>query len=570
MNANNVNVKDMLANTADQNTKGGYIPVGFKGNSLFVYSFILERIVEIRSTQMTEMTLKSVCGAKWCEDLYMDFHTKKEEVFFNHKRLATDIIAQCQEAGPYSLSVERTCGVWPSSDHKRLLVNSSQLWDSEGKVIKRGQIEGRFYPTSGDVGFGPDTPLATGTDVNRILKAFGAVKWQSDMVPEMLLGWLVVATCAPALARRPHMYVSARAGTGKTALLSLMSYLLDSQALRLTGPQTFAALYQQLGSTNRAVILDEFEADASNRRNKETLEIARISYSLQENDNGISRGTCSGEAKNYRFFTPFLAASVVPGKFEPADLSRWVIVEAIGKQYDDALLGKSSEAQQEAILLGQRLRALAIHRWSVFQDSLDQLSQAIQRNGGDDRIADTVGPLLAGYWSLVSDKPASASDADMLVEMGGLSKHIEQREESDEVRCLDTLFSKVLTLPLMEGNCLVRKPISISEAIQAICDDPTGTPEMQQRLAQYGLRVSLMKGDWKVFIANSVEHQELRKLFRGSKWQHGGWSMTLRRLPGGEESTQRLGAGFKACKVTVFDVPADLLPANEDETQLSA
>ena len=40
--------------------------------------------------------------------------------------------------------------------------------------------------------------------------------------------------------------------------------------------------------------------------------------------------------------------------------------------------------------------------------------------------------------------------------------------------------------------------------------------------------------------------------------------MVLRRLPGGEESTQRVGAGFGAAKVTAFRVPQELLPANDE------
>jgi hypothetical protein len=46
--------------------------------------------------------------------------------------------------------------------------------------------------------------------------------------------------------------------------------------------------------------------------------------------------------------------------------------------------------------------------------------------------------------------------------------------------------------------------------------------------------------------------------------------MVLRRLPGGEESTQRMGAGFPAAKVTDFNVPRDLLPAQNDFEQLWA
>lgn len=46
-----------------------------------------------------------------------------------------------------------------------------------------------------------------------------------------------------------------------------------------------------------------------------------------------------------------------------------------------------------------------------------------------------------------------------------------------------------------------------------------------------------------------------------------GWPVVLRRLRGGEESTQRIGAGFGSSKVTVFDVPQELLPAQDDDCE---
>ena len=85
------------------------------------------------------------------------------------------------------------------------------------------------------------------------------------------------------------------------------------------------------------------------------------------------------------------------------------------------------------------------------------------------------------------------------------------------------------------------------------------------------LRVAFAKGKWSLYVVNSPMHQELRKLFAGTKWATGGWSVVLRRLPGGEESTQRIGAGLGAAKVTVVYVPEHLLSAgNEDNMLLAA
>jgi len=90
------------------------------------------------------------------------------------------------------------------------------------------------------------------------------------------------------------------------------------------------------------------------------------------------------------------------------------------------------------------------------------------------------------------------------------------------------------------------------------------------RLAQLGLRVAYARGKWSLYVVNSPMHQELRKLFSGTKWAAGGWSVVLRRLPGGEESTQRIGAGLGAAKVTVIDVPEHLIPGDDVDDMLLA
>jgi hypothetical protein len=185
--------------------------------------------------------------------------------------------------------------------------------------------------------------------------------------------------------------------------------------------------------------------------------------------------------------------------------------------------------------------------------------------GGDSRTAETVGTLLAAYWAFVSSQPIRVEEADVLLQKFDIKSRIENAVEADEHRCLEALLTRAVTFRFMEGDALVTQNLSLSEAIQRVCEDPTGNPDVVAQLARLGLRVAMVKGTWKVFIANSAEHQGLRRVYSGTKWSTGGWSMVLRRLPGGAESTQRLGAGFPASKVTVFDVPADLLPANDEE-----
>ena len=545
--------------------KGGFRCLGTEGNKCVIFSLLTMTIVRLAPAEMKEMELMSVCGADWVVAYYSYMHPKKDTLVVDHRGLATDIIRGCQEIGPYVAAFERPCGVYAESDGT-VIVNGKQAWKPEtGEVVEHGIRDGRIYPAGGDTSFTPHTPEATDDMVARVLRAFGALQWGHALAAELLLGWFGVAIVAAALRRRPHLLITASAGIGKSTMLVLMKWLLGIFGHAVTGPQSSAALYQALRGRVRAVLVDEFEADPRNGKSKATLEIARMSYSLQETDEGVTCGTPGGTVRSYRFYSPFIAAGVSPGRMEPADQTRWVVLEAIGRK-PDAFMMSEAEARE----IGPQLATRFIKRWSVFKASEEVVRERIILAGGDGRMADTVGTLLASYLTFISDKPATVDEVDALVAKLDIAARKEVHAETDEKRCLDALLSKVMPFKYQEGPALVTRSLSIAEAIQRVCEAPMDNDEVVRRLAQLGLRVTRRAGRWQLFVVNSPEHQELRKVFMGTKWSTGGWSTVLRRLPGGGEETQRIGAGFGAAKVTVFDVPTDLLPPDEGEELLAA
>lgn len=549
-----------LSSNAHQ--KGGFIPLGTAGRLFAVFSKLDKQVRLLKTSDFNEMQLKADFGAQWCDDVYEEFHEKKEVLFFNHKRMAKDIMSGCQAAGPFNVLNERGLGVWRHGD--TLLVNGKELWVPGGDVLEHGIIDGMVYPVCGDLGFGPDTPSATDEEVQEVLKAFASMTWKQPIGCELLLGFLGVGFLSTAMRRRPHMLLTGPAGCGKSTMLAQIGWLLGKMAYGCTGPQTMAAYYQSLGGKSKVVVHDEFEANPASKACAATFEVARSSYSLEEGNNGIVKGSPSGPI-SYRFYSPFIAAGISPGKMEPADLTRWVVLEAMAKPNGRML------TEERAREIGPRLAKRFLLRWSVFQATESVVRQCILESGGDGRMADTVGTLLASYWAFVSPTAATSEDAQILVDMFNIKERIELHEVSDEKECLESLSSRVTTFKVMGEDALLSRKLSIGEAIALVCKDPTGQPEMVQRLAQMGLRVSMHKGKWSLIVANSPMHQELRKLFAGTKWAGGGWPVVLRRLPGGEESTQRLGAGMAPTKVTVIDVPAHWLPANDEgDMQLAA
>ena len=199
-------------------------------------------------------------------------------------------------------------------------------------------------------------------------------------------------------------------------------------------------------------------------------------------------------------------------------------------------------------------------RSAAAQERLDQIVSAAVRlinargfNGMSlQAVADEVGITQAGVLHYVGSKHG------LLVEV--------IRRYYDRSSTLDDYLS--LFHP---GGAFEGQSPKIPEYCRLLVAENNSQPELVMRLAQMGLRVALAKGKWSLYVVNSPMHQELRKLFAGTKWATGGWSLVLRRLPGGEESTQRIGAGLGAAKVTVVDVPEHLLLAgNEDDMLLAA
>ena len=186
---------------------GGYVALGTLGSKSVVLSLLNKSVVKFAPSELKEMKMKADLGAEWCNANYMEYDEKKEQFVFNHKRLATDIICDCQAKGAYVEAYERKTGVWQMKDGQ-LAINGRELWRPDGSVMEHGIYGERVYPAGADVGFDRFTEEASDDDVKRILEAFGALNWRQTLAPEMILGWLGISLVSTAVRRRPHVMIS--------------------------------------------------------------------------------------------------------------------------------------------------------------------------------------------------------------------------------------------------------------------------------------------------------------------------------------------------------------------------
>lgn len=534
----------------------GFTALGFHRNAAVVFSDMQKCVVHLRPRDLTEVNLRMQLGTTWFDACCNYLESKNKQGGRRSRssaRVVNYILASCQAAGKFRASAERGAGAWLEQDGG-LIVNGDALWRHDGTVLVHGIRGDYVYPAVASLGYGPETEPASQGDVDRLLAVFRSYNWSVPTGAEMLLGWIGSSLLASALRRRPHMLVTGSHGSGKSTLLEQVGRLLGKNAAQVTGRPTLIGLNQLVKEhPSRVIVIDEFEGEGQGIRRSDVFEAARASYSLQEGDSGVVRGSVTGDAISYKLSSPFIACGISPASLEPADQSRWVVLEL--KKLEAHSKAKSTLPRREELeALGPRLARLLVSRWPAFRRNLDAFRDAVLQVGGDHRMADTYSAILAGFWTFKQEGVATGAEALELAERAQVRARVDSLEVRDEQECLNALLTRVVTFP---GSLGGSSKLSVGEACNLVVDDASGNRQIEGRLAQLGLRVrsSRADGKWYLLVANSPNHSELRRLFAGTKWAHGNWSVVLRRLAGGHESTQRLGPGMPPSKVTAFLLP---------------
>ncbi|TGG96425.1 MAG: hypothetical protein ERJ67_00810, partial [Aphanocapsa feldmannii 277cV] len=92
-------------------------------------------------------------------------------------------------------------------------------------------------------------------------------RWEMPASATLLSGWVVLAPICGALRWRPHLWLTAGAGTGKSAILDrFVAPLLADFALLVSGATTEAGLRQSLCSDALPVVFDEAEGNEPSDR----------------------------------------------------------------------------------------------------------------------------------------------------------------------------------------------------------------------------------------------------------------------------------------------------------------
>src|SRR5664279_887667 len=97
---NNVSSASEEVSASQQDFAEGYSALGLDGETCVLWSYVLQNVKKLSPAEFTQRGLKAVCGANWCNANYK-VCPDSGVPYFDHQRLADDIMKACQRIGPF-------------------------------------------------------------------------------------------------------------------------------------------------------------------------------------------------------------------------------------------------------------------------------------------------------------------------------------------------------------------------------------------------------------------------------------------------------------------------------------
>jgi len=348
-------------------------------------------------------------------------------------------------------------------------------------------------------------------------------------------------------------------GTGKSSLLEFMEAALGAACYMPSSGNTEAGLRQDMNNQARVGLIDEAENDATSTKNTQRM-LKMIRQMSGGRGANIQRGTPGGTAQHFRLNSCIMLFCIMPPLMEPQDLSRITRMKLLPLTDEQKSGGKARVKKSTT-----RAHELSPKIWRRAIDRLDHFEQAFyvfhcymtDHMKLSARAADQFGTILAGADILRYDRPPEEADSieeriaiicPLIEEWVANEKH-----ENEGQLCLNKLLSTQLS-PGRDDNK------TIGEAIMEAMDPDKGE-WIRKVLENTGLRVMDYHTD-KPYLVVANHHEGVSSIFRGSKWEGGGWLTALRTLPGAGSAGNIKYAGSQSRSTSI---PFEWLPSKDDE-----
>lgn len=476
---------------------------------------------------------------------------------FNHAAAVNYLICTSNRIGIFRHQNIRGRGAWMDAD--RSVVHVGDYLIVNGVYQDLSQYRGKFiYEQGVSLGFNPSNPLST-SQAGKLLDLTNTLKWERGINGYLLAGWCVISPVCGALNWRPHIWITGGAGSGKTWVLdNIVKPMLGDTSLCVQGSTSEAGLRQALKRDALPVIFDEAEGENKNDQDRMQSVLSLMRSASSEDGGNIIKGTSAGGADSYQIRSCFAFASIALQLSQQSDRTRITILSLTTpgqsetekqmrkKHFDDLIFTQYNLVTKEYC---QQLQARTIRLLPTILKNARTFASAAASVIGQQRAGDQLGALLAGAYSLKSNK---------LITYDAAVKWLSDKDWSEESALSETRDEHNLFELIMDSTVRVERPVgtyerTVGELIRIVTgedkeDEHVARPSAEMSLKRFGI-IYTSQDTPRIIISNSAKM--LKKVLENTPWSKNHNNLLLR-IPGAAKiDNMRFGSGVATRAVSI-------------------
>lgn len=435
------------------------------------------------------------------------------------------LIEKCHEKGIFDSMKMRGVGAW--LDKGQVVIHAGGELVVNGKITALKKVKSKYIYPLRKKSFPVITEPLRAIDAVKLREICAKLSWENKLSGELLAGWIVIAPVCGALEWRPHIWIEGESESGKTTIIEkIIEPLMAGAAMRFDGGTTEAAIRQLLGIDALPIIYDEAEGESQ----KDKYIMEGILHLARRSSKGgvVGKGSSDGQGESYIARSCFCFSAINPMIKHRADesrISRLVLKKANlidPEEYFRELkreIKTTFTKEYAAGLLARTIKLLPtiIKNTEVFTDAA---AEELENR----RAADQIGIMLAGLYSLTSDKEVTFDIAVDFIRKNQWTQHTAIEENKDWQRLITYISQAKIRYKNQEKY--LGQVIELAwKNLRNIIADP-------EREAEKDLRyIGIWPRDDGIWIIN--QSSRLEEILKGTAWENN-WAAQLRNVPNAE------------------------------------